>query len=196
MSGTGRACVPGMVSLTKILVATDFGTSAEAALSHARELSRTFGSSLHLLHVLENFFLRATAADPRHLEAAALQRLLDCLSDDDRRSLRARTVVETSDHPADTIVAYARAADIDLIVIGTHGRTAIERLFLGSVAERIIRTAPCPVLTVRGPEHSRFRPGHEFWNASRAGAKHVAGESNEAAPETKLKPTSKSSTDE
>src|SRR5438034_3144352 len=147
-----------MVSLAKILVATDFGTSAEAALSHARELSRTFGSSLHLLHVLENFFLRATAADPRHLEAAALQRLLDCLSDDDRRSLRARTVVETSDHPADTIVAYARAADIDLIVIGTHGRTAIERLFLGSVAERIIRTAPCPVLTVRGPEHQALGP--------------------------------------
>ena len=58
---------------------TDFGTAAEAALTHGRELSRTFGASLHLLHVLENLFLRATAAHPRRLEAAALLRLLNCL---------------------------------------------------------------------------------------------------------------------
>src|SRR5438105_6268642 len=147
-----------MVPFARILVATDFGTAADAALSHGRELSRAFGSSLHLLHVLENFFLRATAADPRRLEAAALRRLLDCLSDDDRHILRARIVVETSDHPADSIVAYARTADIDLIVMGTQGRSAIDRLFLGSVAERVMRTAPCPVLTVRGPEHHAVGP--------------------------------------
>ena len=152
-------------------MATDFGTVAEAALTHGRELSRTFGASLHLLHVLENSFLRATAADPRRLEAAALLRLLNCLTDDDRRILRARSVVETSDHPADSIVAYARTAGIDLIVMGTHGRAAIERLFLGSVAERVIRTAPCPVLTVRGPEHRAVGPEHEFWDASRTNMK-------------------------
>jgi nucleotide-binding universal stress UspA family protein len=72
--------------------------------------------------------------------------------------LRARTVVETSDHPADNIVAYARTADIDLIVMGTHGRGAFDRLFLGSVAERVMRMAPCPVLTVRGPEHRAVGP--------------------------------------
>ena len=139
-----------MVSIARILVATDFGTASDAALSHGRELSRTFGASLHLIHVLENFFLRATTADPRRLEAAALQRLLNCLTDDDRRTLSARCVVETSDHPADSIAGYARTADIDLIVMGTHGRGAIDRLFLGSVAERVMRIAPCPVLTVRG----------------------------------------------
>jgi nucleotide-binding universal stress UspA family protein len=147
-----------MVSLARILVATDFGAASETALNHGRELSRTVGASLHLLHVLENFFLRATAADPRHLEAAALRRLLDCLSDDDRRILHARSVVEISDHPAHTIVAYARAADVDLIVMGTHGRSAIDRLFLGSVAERVMRTAPCPVLTVRCPERHTLGP--------------------------------------
>ena len=139
-----------MVSFSRILVATDFGTAADAALSHGRALARTFGASLHVLHVLENFFLRPTVADPPRLEAAALLQLNNCLTEDDRRILRARSVVETSDHPADSIVAYARAADIDLIVMGTHGRGAIDRLFLGSVAERVMRIAPCPVLTVRG----------------------------------------------
>jgi nucleotide-binding universal stress UspA family protein len=160
-----------MVSLTRILVATDFGPAADAALSHARELSRTFGASLHLLHVLENFFLRPTVADPRHMEAAAVQRLLDRLTDDDRRALHARSVVETSDHPADSIVAYARASNIDLIVIGTHGRTAVDRLFLGSVTERVMRTAPCPVLTVRGPEHGVEDAERECSTGSRTDTK-------------------------
>jgi nucleotide-binding universal stress UspA family protein len=147
-----------MVSLTRILVPTDFGTAAETALSYARDLSRTCGASLHLLHVLENPFLKATVADPRQLEVAALRQLVNCLTEDDRRILRARSIVETSDHPADSIVAYAQTANIDLIVMGTHGRTAIERLLLGSVAERVIRTAPCPVLTVKGPEHRATGP--------------------------------------
>jgi nucleotide-binding universal stress UspA family protein len=138
-----------MVSLARILVATDFGPAADAALRHGRELARTVGASLHLLHVLENFFLRATPVDPRHVEATALRQLADRLTDDDRRALHARYVVETSDHPADAIVAYARAAGIDVIVLGTEGRRGVERLLLGSVAERVVRTAPCPVLTVR-----------------------------------------------
>jgi nucleotide-binding universal stress UspA family protein len=155
-----------MLSLAKILVATDFGPDAQAALMQGRELSRTFGASLHLFHVLENSFLRATPVDPRRLETAALQRLQDCLTEDDRRTLHARSVVETSDHPADSIVGYARTAEIGLIVMGTHGRTAVERLFLGSVAERVMRTAPCPVLTVRGAEHRALDGKQESWTVA------------------------------
>jgi nucleotide-binding universal stress UspA family protein len=156
-----RACMTCMIALARILVATDFGPDAQAALKHGRELSRTFGASLHLLHVLENSFLRATPVD-RRLEAAALQRLIDCLTDDDRRIRHARSVVETSDHPADSIVGYARTANVDLIVMGTHGRATMERLFLGSVAERVMRTAPCPVLTVRGTERRALDGEHDL----------------------------------
>jgi nucleotide-binding universal stress UspA family protein len=149
-----------MVSVATVLVATDFGTAADAALGYGRALARTFGASLHLLHLVENAFLRAVSADPKRLEEAALARLVARLSDEDRRALRARSVVETSDHAAASIVAYARAVNADLIVLGTHGRTGIERLVLGSVAERVVQTAPCPVLTVRAPvsTHSEY-PG-------------------------------------
>jgi nucleotide-binding universal stress UspA family protein len=67
-------------------------------------------------------------------------------------------VVETSDEPADAIVQYARSAHIDLIVIGTHGRSGLSQLLVGSVAERVVHHAPCPVLTVRQPEHEFVIP--------------------------------------
>src|SRR4029077_7036885 len=71
----------------------------------------------------------------------------------DREGLRAGVMLEVSDSPADAIVACALAARIELIVIGTHGRSAMSQILVGSVAERVVRTAPCPVLTVRRPEH-------------------------------------------
>ena len=64
----------------------------------------------------------------------------------------------TSNSPATEIVNYARRNGIDLIVMGTHGRGAIAHLLMGSVAERVVRTAPCPVLTVRNPERDFVRP--------------------------------------
>jgi nucleotide-binding universal stress UspA family protein len=70
-------------------------------------------------------------------------------------------VIRTSDTPADEIVKYAQAETIDLIVLGTHGRPGVAHLFMGSVAEKVVRTAPCPVLTLRHPER-------EFVRADRA----------------------------
>ena len=67
-------------------------------------------------------------------------------------------MLETSDNPAEEIVKYAKAHAIDLIVMGTHGRGALAQLLVGSVAERVVRTAPCPVLTVRHPEHEFIVP--------------------------------------
>jgi nucleotide-binding universal stress UspA family protein len=96
-----------------------------------------------------NPFLRAVAGDPRDLAAAVRQQLANRLTDDDRRTLRATVAVEESDHPADVILELARNAKVDLIVMGTHGRRAMERLLIGSVAERVVRAAPCPVVTVR-----------------------------------------------
>ena len=83
----------------------------------------------------------------RHRPSIVYQRLTDA----DRRDLDALAVVRISDAPADEIVGYARDEGMDLIVMGTHGRKAVAHLLLGSVAERVVRTAPCPVLTVRDP---------------------------------------------
>jgi nucleotide-binding universal stress UspA family protein len=78
----------------------------------------------------------------------ARKRLDDLLDSADRQRLRARPIVKVGD-PLRQVVEYARDESVDLIVLGTHGRSGVAHLFLGSVAERVVRTAPCPVLTVR-----------------------------------------------
>ena len=138
-----------MILLEQILVATDFSDASEVALAYGRALARTFGASLHLLHVMENPFFRPVPTDPYLLKAAAAKHLGERLTHDDRASLHAIGALETSDNPAEEIVTYAKAHDIDLIVMGTHGRGAMAQLLVGSVAERVVRTASCPVLTVR-----------------------------------------------
>jgi nucleotide-binding universal stress UspA family protein len=135
--------------VTRILVPTDFSPTADAALARARTLAVAFDASLHLLHVAENTFLRAKMADPHHLQLAATIQLNDRLPTDDRDPPRATAVMERSDHPADEIVRAARTRQIDLIAMGTHGRSGLAHFLIGSVAERVLRTAPCPVLTVR-----------------------------------------------
>ena len=137
------------MSVKRILVPHDLEATSDRALAYARELARPFGAELLLLHVMENQFLRAVPGDPRDLAAAARQQLANRLTDDDRRALRATVALEESDRPADVILEFARNAKVDLIVMGTHGRRAMERLLIGSVAERVVRAAPCPVLTVR-----------------------------------------------
>lgn len=147
-----------MIVLRQVLVATDFGLASDAALSYGRALARRFGATLHLLHVTENSFMRATAAEPKVLLDAAWRALTERLTEDDRHTLHAVPAVETSDTPAEAIARYAKAARVDLIVMGTHGRGALSQLLMGSVAERVVRIAPCPVLTVRQPEHDFITP--------------------------------------
>ena len=147
-----------MIILRNVLVATDFSPPSDVALTYARALARTFGASLHVLHVVENFFLRPTPSDPHAIVATKTRTLHERLTDDDRHALHAKAIVEVSDAPADAIVEYARTATIDLIVMGTHGRSAMSHILVGSVAERVVRGAPCPVLTVRHPEHEFVIP--------------------------------------
>ena len=147
-----------MISLRHILVATDFGAAADVALTYGRALARRFGADLDILHVVETHFLQAEAADPESMASVALEQLNRRLSDDDRQALRARSVVSVSDAPVETIIGHAKDAGIDLIVIGTHGREGMPRLLMGSVAESVVRTAPCPVLSVRRPDRESARP--------------------------------------
>lgn len=156
-----------MISLKRVLVATDFGEAADAALSYGRELARSFGARLDVLHVVENVLSRGFGAEgyvasypelQAEVEDAARRQLDTIVSDEDRIALRARTILLTSNSPAFTITAYARDENVDLIIMGTHGRGALAHLLMGSVAERVVRTAPCPVLTVRHPEHEFVMP--------------------------------------
>jgi nucleotide-binding universal stress UspA family protein len=133
---------------TRILVPIDFSASSGAALDYARMLAARFGASLHLLHVLENDFLRPILADPQAVETGALRQLRELLTAEDR-TRGAVPVVLRSDAVAEEIVSYARSNGIDLIVMGTHGRNGLAHLLKGSVAERVVRTAPCVVLTGR-----------------------------------------------
>jgi nucleotide-binding universal stress UspA family protein len=142
-----------MIVLNRVLVASDFSPPSTAALAYGRALARTFGATLHVLHVVENFFLRPTPCDPHTMLESKTHTLNELVSRDDRTALRAVTAVDINDAPAAAITGYARANNIDLIVVGTHGRGTASQLLVGSVAERVVRTAPCPVLTVRHPEH-------------------------------------------
>src|SRR4051794_2536034 len=124
-----------MIVLKRVLVATDFEPASDAALVYGRALARSFGASLHLLHVAENQFLRPSPTDPAVITAAYMRSLNDRLTADDRALLAARAALEVSDDTAATIVKYARLEQIDLIVMGTHGRGAMAQVLVGSVAE-------------------------------------------------------------
>jgi len=155
-----------MIKIANVLVATDFGEASAAALSYGREIARTFNAKLHVLHVIENPMIwlgpESAGIDVMQLradlEVSAQQQLDRLVTDEDRRELDAVTIVRTGRAPALEITNQARLANVDIIVVGTHGRTAVTHMLMGSVAEKVVRIAPCPVLTVRHPEHEFIVP--------------------------------------
>jgi nucleotide-binding universal stress UspA family protein len=165
-----------MLAIRNVLVATDFSECSSAALTYARALSRRFEARLHVVHVIEAVgaadvagigVYASTAPDLYiQMEASARDQLNRLISPADRELLHARMSTVTADTPARAIVEYARAEDIDLIVVGTHGRRGLSHLLLGSVAEKVVRAAPCPVLTVRHPEREFVFPDRTDSNAT------------------------------
>jgi nucleotide-binding universal stress UspA family protein len=155
-----------MIRIKNVLVATDFSEPSTVALEYGRELARTYEARLHVLHITEDlrwrFAADATPAFPadaqEDIEASARARVDALLTDEDRAQLHARGVVHTAVSAAESIVAYAKTEAVDVIVIGTHGRSGFSHVLMGSVAERVVRLAPCPVLTVRHPEHEFIAP--------------------------------------
>jgi nucleotide-binding universal stress UspA family protein len=158
-----------MIAIKKVLVATDFSPVSETALVYGRALARTFGGTLHVLHVVENFVGRFPYADaavvgfgPEELQAeleqAGRRELEAAVTETDRRELQAVPVFRVGNSPARAICEYAKEAGIDVIVIGATGRGAVDRMLMGSVADKVIRRAPCPVLAVRSPEHEFVLP--------------------------------------
>jgi nucleotide-binding universal stress UspA family protein len=141
----------------RILHPTDFSDCATNAEQHAVKLARAFGAEVMLVHVVveappyrENLF---GAADPRAFydaQRAWATRTLTARAERIREAtgLATRPIICTG-APAREIAAVAEREGIDLIVLGTHGRGHLDRLLVGSVADRLVRTAPCPVMTVR-----------------------------------------------
>ena len=156
-----------MIAITNILVATDFSEASDKALSYGKELARKFSARLHVIHVVGVVTPDMTGAAgyvpdlgsvQTDLEETADRQLAALVSDEDRQGLKAKIWRTTSNSPASAITAYAKDETIDLVVMGTHGRSAVARWILGSVADKVVRTAPCPVLTVRHPEHDFVIP--------------------------------------
>lgn len=149
-----------MITIKNVLVPTDFGEAADSALTYGRTLARNFGARLHVLHVVDNALLFAGtegiaydfALVQTQIEDAARKKLADLVGSD------GITVVRSGTSPAFVIVDYAKENNVDLIVVGTHGRGMMAHLLIGSVAERVVRMSPCPVLTVRNPEHEFVIP--------------------------------------
>ena len=143
----------------RILVPIDFSPPSDAALEYARSVAGRYGASLQLLHVAEDPYRAFYSAEVFVPEIEGLReeiltdttrRLKERLQPSDVTDLgaTAESIIGT---PAGSIVEYAAGHGIDLIVMATHGRGGMEHLLMGSVAERVVRTALCPVLTVRVP---------------------------------------------
>jgi nucleotide-binding universal stress UspA family protein len=143
-------------TLTKILVPTDFSENAQAALESATSLARSFGASIHLLHVVQMpvlpTFPEAAPVVPvtfwQELREHALRNLEKQKARLGTAGVRCEIEV-IEDVPGFAIAAAAKRAQADLIVMGSRGLTGVKHVVFGSVAERTVRTAPCPVLTVK-----------------------------------------------
>lgn len=149
------------VTIKRILVATDFSLDSDAAVSYALALAKTVHASVDLLHVVDNplaagvwsseIYSAEIAGLQVNLVRDAEQNLKRAIQSIDRPGVKITGEVRTG-RPAATIVEFARERGVDLIVVGSHGRTGVSRLMMGSVAEHVVRTAPCAVLVVRPPE--------------------------------------------
>lgn len=143
---------------TRILVATDFGPHSDAAVDYAADLTRRLNATLEVVHVVDDPLL--SGAWSSEVVVPNLQEVIDQLVVNAKARLTvvtgrlavtglSATAAVVAGIPAAAIVDHARAGKFDLIVMGTHGRTGFSHLVIGSVAERVLRTAPCAVLTVK-----------------------------------------------
>lgn len=150
-----------MITLERILFPTDFSECGRAAEKYAQALSERFGAELHILHVLADVAMMmpepASAlslpqnylVEMKREAEQALGKILPERGSGGMKTIRATRM----GNPLVGIIEYADEKNIDLIVLGTHGRGGLAHMLLGSVAEKVVRKAHCPVLTVRPAGH-------------------------------------------
>lgn len=156
-----------MIQLKQILLPTDFSEHSAAATKYACALVELFGAELHLMHVVEQIastipeaVVEMASAIENYLEnaeAKALGKLTHVLEPGWEKGKKV-TLATRLGSPLLNIIEYAKEHQSDLIVMGTHGRTGLSHVLIGSVAERVVRMAPCPVLTVHPQGHQFVLP--------------------------------------
>lgn len=150
-----------MPSINRILIPTDFSECSKPAMALGCSLATDLGAEVHLLNVVPD--PAVFTVDPTALPADAIHDMLLARVEEAEATLeklpesgwsngKPVTRATRQGIARDQIVTYAKENDIDLIVVGTHGRTGFRRLMLGSIAEGVLRLAECPVLTVRSSE--------------------------------------------
>ena len=150
-----------MVEIRRILFCHDFSDTADFALSYAVLMAEKFSASLYLIHVIEEntsqqAFTESLISEGQlrriheDVEKNAEQRL-DDIRESHVSTLKECHPVISKGMPFLEIINVAKEKEIDLIIMGTHGRTGLSHLFFGSVAERVLRESSCPVMTVRMP---------------------------------------------
>jgi nucleotide-binding universal stress UspA family protein len=139
----------------QVLVPTDGSTASERAIEHAIDLATQYDATLHALYVVDvgtySSLEAGTDMVVDELQAEGTEAVEAVAAQADDAGVAAETAVETGIVHR-SIVDYVGGEDIDLVVMGTHGRTGVGRILLGSVAENVIRTASVPVMTVRSNE--------------------------------------------
>ena len=151
--------------IKNILFPTDFSEYSKKALPYALSFASRYGATLHVLHVFEQrvhpAFYIVDKSTPFDLDNDLRDRALDALDEfvySDLRDKISFNCEVTSGTPFVEIINFARAREIDMIVIATHGLTGLEHMIIGSTTERVVRKAPCPVLSVKDPEHEFVHP--------------------------------------
>jgi nucleotide-binding universal stress UspA family protein len=155
-----------MIDLHRILVPTDFSKHSHNALNYAAAFADRFGAALYLLHVVQDlalFIPEAVSVAPpiappvKQMTAAVREALDRVVRENDLSRFEVHCEVREGT-PFYEIIQFAKDAGIDLIIMGTHGHSGLAHVLLGSVTEKVVRKAPCPVLTVRHPEHEFVHP--------------------------------------
>lgn len=147
-----------MIAVKQILFPTDFSTCANQAMAYTLELARRFGAKLHVLHAMDlgsddplnaSYYLHDRSKVRELMKKAANKLITTALEKHDIEELSIHRVCKWGTNPGRVILEYAAERDIDIIVLGTHGHRGLQRVFLGSVAEQVVRRARCPVITIR-----------------------------------------------
>lgn len=151
-----------MKPFTKILTAVDFSENSECAFDYALMLAKQFNAELSIIHVinepvdLRGFYVPHISFEQleKEIEEGAAK-MMDAFCAEKLGSYAQYTTAIVTGIPYDEITAAASRIDASLIVLGTHGRTGLDHILFGSTAERVVRSASCPVLTVRLPAVAR-----------------------------------------
>lgn len=141
-----------------ILCPIAFDVNSVRALEMARHLAAESDGTIYLLHVVPWMVPAVRPASAQLMmeaKAAAETRINDLAADELGARVKYKTAVVLGADPGAEIIRAAADSNVDLVVMPTHGRTGLTRLVLGSVAEKVVRECPCPVLTVRGGERKR-----------------------------------------